>query len=63
MSEKKKQEQDKVDAERIAKELKNKPEESSTESTGKFKTKEKKENKKEKSHLNVRRRQIGRAHV
>ena len=48
LSEKKKQEQDKVDAERIVEKLKNKPEKSSTESTNKFKTKEKKE----KPHLN-----------
>ena len=46
--EKKKQEKDKVDAERIVEKLKNKPEKSSTESTNKFKTKEKKE----KPHLN-----------
>ena len=48
LSEKKKQEQDKVDAELIVEELKNKHEESSKESTNKFKTKEKKE----KPHLN-----------
>ena len=52
LSEKKKQEQDKVHAERIVEELKNKPKESSTESTNKFKAKEKKENKKEKPHQN-----------
>jgi len=50
--EKKKQDQEKKEAERIEKELKNKPDESLKESDNKFKLKEKKGNKKERSYQN-----------